>query len=58
MALFRAAAESFSGRGGSLATSFKGSGVKPRWISKRAEGIHGRSLEEILIAPKARFEGH
>ena len=56
--LFRVAAESFSGGGGSFGTSFKGSGVKPRWISKRAEGMHGRSLEEILIAPKIRFGGH
>ena len=29
-ALFRATVESFSGRGGSFGTSFKGSGVKPR----------------------------
>ena len=50
--LFR---ESFSGSGGSFCTSFNGSGVKPRWISKRAEGMHGRSLEEMLIAPKTRF---
>jgi hypothetical protein len=55
VALFRGVTGSFSGSGGSFGTSFNGSGFKPRWISKRAEGMHGRFLEEILIAPKAYF---
>ena len=37
--------------GGSIGTDFNGSGVIPRWISKRAEGRHGRSRDARLIAP-------
>ena len=58
IALFSEATESFSGSGGSFGTSFSGSGAKPRWISKREEGMHGRSLEEILIMPETCFGGY
>ncbi len=37
--------------GGSTGADFSGSGVIPRCISKRADGIHGRSREDRLIAP-------
>ena len=37
--------------GGSTATDANGSGVMPKWISKRAEGMQGRSREARLTAP-------
>lgn len=43
--------------GGSTETDFNGSGVMPRCISNKAEGIQGRSREDRLMAPCKKVLG-
>ena len=43
--------------GGSTGTSLRGSGLIPRCISNRAEGMQGSDLEARLSAPIEEKEG-